>query len=46
MFIEWFFFDVIKTDIIFKLENDNFKTRDFSPLIEWVLAGVVHKEII
>ena len=27
--------------IIFKLENVNFKTRDFSPLIEWVLAGVM-----
>ena len=26
--------------IIFKLENGNFKTRDFSPLIERVLAGV------
>ena len=26
--------------IIFKLKNGNFKTRDFSPLIEWVLAGV------
>ena len=26
--------------IIFKLKNDNFKTRDFSPLIEMVLAGV------
>ena len=26
--------------IIFKLKNDNFKTRDFSPLIERVLAGV------
>ena len=25
--------------IIFKLKNDNFKTRDFSPLIERVLAG-------
>ena len=28
-------------NIIFKLKNDNFKTRDFSPLIERVLAGVV-----
>ena len=28
--------------IIFKLKNLNFKTRDFSPLIEWVLAGVIH----
>ena len=26
--------------IIFKIKNDNFKTRDFSPLIERVLAGV------
>ena len=26
--------------IIFKLKNYNFKTRDFSPLIERVLAGV------
>ena len=26
--------------IIFKLKNDNFKTWDFSPLIERVLAGV------
>ena len=26
--------------IIFKLKNVNFRTRDFSPLIEWVLAGV------
>ena len=26
--------------IIFKLKNVNFKTRDFSPLIERVLAGV------
>ena len=26
--------------VIFKLKNDNFKTRDFSPLIERVLAGV------
>ena len=26
--------------IIFKLKNDNFKTRDFSPLIERVLTGV------
>ena len=26
--------------IIFKLKNDSFKTRDFSPLIERVLAGV------
>ena len=26
--------------IIFKLKNDNFQTRDFSPLIERVLAGV------
>ena len=28
--------------IIFKLKNDNFKTRDFSPLIERVLAGVIY----
>ena len=27
--------------IIFKLKNGNFKTRDFSPLIERVLAGVL-----
>ena len=27
--------------IILKLKNDNFKTRDFSPLIERVLAGVL-----
>ena len=27
--------------IIFKLKNDNFMTRDFSPLIEWVLTGVL-----
>ena len=26
--------------IIFQLKNGNFKTRDFSPLIERVLAGV------
>ena len=26
--------------IIFKLKNNNFKTRDFSPLIERVLTGV------
>ncbi len=26
--------------IIFKPKNGNFKTRDFSPLIEGVLAGV------
>ena len=26
--------------IIFKLKNNNFKTQDFSPLIERVLAGV------
>ena len=31
--------------IIFKLKNDNFKTRDFSPLIERVLAGVNHCKI-
>ena len=27
--------------IIFKLKNYNFKTRDFSPFIERVLAGVI-----
>ena len=27
--------------IIFKLKNYNFKTQDFSPLIERVLAGVL-----
>ena len=26
--------------VIFKFKNDNFKTRDFSPLIERVLAGL------
>ena len=31
--------------IIFKLKNDNFKTRDFSPLIERVLAGVVYSVV-
>ena len=30
--------------IIFKLKNDNLKTRDFSPLIERVLAGVLHMD--
>ena len=25
---------------VFKFKNDNFKTQDFSPLIEGVLAGV------
>ena len=29
--------------IIFKLKNDIFKTRDFSPLIERILAGVYAK---
>ena len=29
--------------IIFKIKNDHFKTRDFSPLIERVLAGVIFK---
>ena len=29
--------------IIFKLKNNNFKTQDFSPLIERVLAGVMYK---
>ena len=32
--------------IIFKLKNGNFKTRDFSPLIERVLAGVVNSPIV
>ena len=32
--------------IIFKLENGNFKTRDFSPLIERVLAGVGFLKIV
>ena len=27
--------------VIFKLKNVDFKTRDFSPLIELVLAGVI-----
>ena len=27
--------------IIFKLKNDNFKTRDFSPLIKRVITGVI-----
>ena len=27
---------------IFKLKNGNFKTRDFSPLIEGVLASVLY----
>jgi len=31
--------------IIFKLKNGNFKTRDFSPLIERVLAGVDYIEV-
>ena len=31
--------------IIFQLKNDNFKTRDFSPLIERVLAGVTNEVI-
>ena len=26
--------------VIFKLKNDNFKTRDFSPLIKRVITGV------
>ena len=30
--------------IIFKLKNGNFKTRDFSPIIERVLAGVGEPE--
>ena len=32
--------------IIFKLKIDNFKTRDFSPLIERVLAGVTWRPLI
>ena len=28
--------------IIFKQKNVNFKTRDFSPLIKWDLAGVIY----
>ena len=28
--------------LIFKFKNGNFKTRDFSPLIERVLAGVTN----
>ena len=32
--------------IIFKLKNDNFKNRDFSPLIERVLAGVCSQETV
>ena len=27
--------------IIFKLKNDNFMTRDFSPLIEWVCMSLL-----
>ena len=27
--------------IIFELKNDNFKTRDFSPLIKRVITGVL-----
>ena len=30
--------------IISKLKNDDFKTRDFSPLIERVLAGVANTQ--
>ena len=30
---------------IFKLKNDSFKTRDFSPLIERVLAGVIYFQV-
>ena len=29
-----------------KLKDDNFKTRDFSPLIERVLAGVYHMSVV
>ena len=32
--------------IILKLKNDNFKTRDFSLLIERVLAGVFYFRIL
>ena len=32
--------------VIFKLKNDNFKTRDFSPLIERVLAGVAYYSMV
>ena len=32
--------------IIFKAKNVNFKTQDFSTLIEWVLAGVIMNIII
>ena len=32
--------------IIFKLKNGNFKTRDFSPLIERVLAGVSYLQLM
>ena len=32
--------------IIFKQKNCNFKTQDFSPLIERVLAGVVYIELL
>ena len=28
--------------VILKLKNDNYKTRDFSPLIERILAGVTY----
>ena len=31
--------------IIYKLENGNVKARDFSPLIERVLAGVIYQKI-
>ena len=30
--------------IIFKLKNDNFKIRDFSPLIKRVITGVYHSQ--
>ena len=32
--------------IIFKLKNDNFKTQDFSSLIERVLAGVIKENLM
>ena len=31
--------------IIFKLKNDNFKTRDFSPLIKRVITGVLYVKV-
>ena len=32
-------------ELAWQLKNDNFKTRDFSPLIERVLAGVTNEVI-